>query len=263
MTDFYTASEAMKKLGLSKTEFHKRVGEGRIPKITPPGKKQGVYPKRDIDALARVINEVFEQHDKIVFSKSTIADQEQEMQIGIRNFGAEFITPLPERVAFQQKSEFTFWSLKVEGDVVGYVSMFHFPPAFLDDLLTGRKIERDITIREVLPFKRLEPFDIYIDVLAVDPLIPPKQRNWYAGVIVTRFADTLLNLIGNGYFIRKMYTVTATPEGDNIVNKLGFHLMDRKSLVPGRIAYEFTLDDQGIERLKRRSRREVYRHGNG
>jgi predicted DNA-binding transcriptional regulator AlpA len=255
--DYYTAGEAMKRLGLSKTMFHRKVNAGQIPKITPPGYKQGVYPKRDIDALALAMNMVFELQEKIYFSKSTPGDQVEEMDVGIRCFGSEYISPLPERIAFQQKSEFTFWSLKVDGRVVGYVSMFRFPAEFLDDILTGRRIERDITVREVLPFTRLEPFDVYIDVMAVDPRLPHHLRHLYAGVIVSRFANVILDLRANGYLIDTLYTVTTTPEGDNLVRKLGFQLMPGKSLASSRIAYMFKLDEKGLEQMKEISRRGV------
>jgi hypothetical protein len=255
--DYYTAGEAMKKLSLSKTMFHRKVNAGQIPKITLPGYKQGVYPKRDIDALALAMNMVFELRERIVFSRSTPGDQVEEMDVGIRCFGSEYITPLPERIAFQQKSEFTFWSLKVEGRVVGYVSMFRFPAEFLDDILTGRHIERDITVKEVLPFTRLEPFDVYIDVLAVDPRLPHHLRHLYAGVIVSRFANVILDLRANGYLIDTLYTVTATPEGDNLVRKLGFQLMPGKSLALSRIAYMFKLDEKGMEQMREISRRGV------
>lgn len=252
---YYTAGQAMAKLGLSKAMFHRKVNQGLIPKVTPAGKKQSVYPKRDIDALARAMNLIFEQQERVVFSKSTPADQEEEMQLGIRCFGREFITPLPERIAFQQKSEFTFWSLKVDGHVVGYVSMFQFPSAFLDDLLSGQRIEREITVKEVLPFLRLEPFDIYIDVLAVDPTLPSHLRRLYGGIIASRLSAMLLDLRANGYLIQTVYTVSATKEGDNFVRKAGFHLMKGKSIAPGRLAYEFPLDEQGIQRLQELSGR--------
>lgn len=252
--DYYTAGQAMAKLGLTKTVFYQKVKMKQIPKVTPPGMKQGVYPKRDIDALALAMNLVFEIPEKIVFSKSTPGDQVEEMDIGIRCFGSEYITPLPERIGFQQKSEFTFWSLKVEGRVVGYVSIFRFPPEFLDDILTGRHIERDITLKEVLPFPRLEEFDVYIDVMAVDPRLDLHLQHLYAGIIVSRFANALLDLKSHGYLIRNLYTVTATAEGDNLVRRLGFHLLEGKSLVPHRVAYIYALDEAGVERLKELSK---------
>jgi hypothetical protein len=259
---YYSASEAQEKLGLSKGMFFRKVLEGLIPKLVLPGMKQGVYPKRDIDAIALSMDTVFERYNKIVFSRSTPADQVEEMNIGIRCFGFDFITPLAERIAFQQKSEFAFHSLKVDGQVVGYSSMFHFPKDFLDDLLTGRKIERDITIKEVLPFVRLEQFAIYIDVVAVDPNLPIHMQRLYAGIMVSRFIDFLLNLVANDYQLTHIYTVTTTKDGDNLARKLGFQLLDRKSIAPGRTAYQYVLDPEGLQHLRALSLRGLFQRSN-
>src|SRR5689334_8290742 len=51
--DFYTSSEARKKLGVSTSTFKNLVDAGEIRKITPPGKKQGVYVKEDVDKVAK------------------------------------------------------------------------------------------------------------------------------------------------------------------------------------------------------------------
>lgn len=252
--DYYTAGEAMKKLGLTKTVFYQKVNAGHIPKVVQPGMKQSVYPKRDIDALVLAMNMAFEVPSKFVFSRSSPGDQLEEMQIGIRCFGSEYIIPFRERIAFQEKSEYTFWSLKVGGSVVGYISTFRFPEPFLDDILTGKRIEREITVKEVLKFTRQELFDIYIDVMAVDPRLPAHLRELYAGLITGHFANTILNLISNGYQIRTIYTVTATPAGDKLVKRAGFQLMPGKSLAPNRIAYQLPLDEEGITKLKEHSK---------
>ncbi len=256
--DYYTAKEAQEKLGLSKAMFHRRVNEGLIRKKIVAGYKQAIYNKEDIDALAASMNWLFEYQEKFEFSKSTPGEQVEEMDIGIRCFGPEYITPLPERIAFQQKCSYTFWSLKVSGRVAGYISMFHFPPKFLDDILTGKRIEREITVKEVLPFSRTKPFDIYIDVLATDPALPIKLRKLYAGILISRFVDQVLNLLGTGFPIKNIYTVTATKEGDNLVKEAGFQLMEKKSTVPGRTAYIYSINEESIEHLKQFSRREVY-----
>ena len=246
---YYTASEAQAKLGLSRAMFFRKVNLGFIPKVVQPGMKQGLYPKRDIDALALSMNMVFEQYDRITFGRSTPADQVEEMNIGTRCFGRSFITPLPERIAFQQKSEYTFHSLKVSGRVVGYISLFRFSEAFLDALLTGTKIESDITLKEVLPFTRLEPFSVYIDVIAMDPDLSAHVHSLLAGILISRFIDFLLSLQANGYQITHLYTVTSTVEGDTLVKRLGFQRLEGKSIAPGRVAYKYTLDEAGIQSL--------------
>lgn len=252
---YYTANEAIAKLKIGRSAFYERVNAGQIRKVIPPGRKQGVYIASDVDTLAEVLGVAFTvKLERIVFTRSSAGEQKEEMELGIRCFGEEYITPLKERIEFQEKSEYTFWSLKVAGRVVGYMSIFRFPPEFLDDILTGRHIERDITVKEVLRFKRLEPFDVYIDVMATDPLLPPEERAFYAGVMISRFANAILDLLNNGYRIENLYTVTATPEGDKLVRKAGFTLLEGKSLAPGRVAYVFSLDEQGIEQLKEKAK---------
>ncbi|HXL36640.1 MAG TPA: hypothetical protein VN954_05500 [Ktedonobacteraceae bacterium] len=256
---YYTASEARGKLGLSKSMFFLKVKQGLIPKVVLPGMTQGVYPKRDIDALALSITTKVED---FVFSRSTPADQVEEMNIGIGCFGREFIIPLADRIAFQQKCEFTFHSLKVHGKVVGYISMFCFPEDFLEALLTGRRIESEITVRDVLPFGRLVPFNIYIDVIAVDCTLPLHLRRLYAGITVFHFIDLIHNLLANDYQITCIYTVTTMKEGQRLAEKIGFQRIEGKSIVPGRIAYEYLLDRGGLQRLQafqQRFRRHLHR----
>jgi predicted DNA-binding transcriptional regulator AlpA len=246
-SQYYTAGEARAKLGLSKSMFFRMVKDGLIPKVVLPGMTQGVYPKRDIDALALSTNSKIEG---FVFARSTPADQLEEMNIGIGCFGREFIIPLAERIAFQQKCDFTFHSLKVHAKVVGYISMFRFPRDFLDDLLSGHRIEGEISVREVQPFVRLMAFEIYVDVIAVDCTLPLHLRRFYGGIIIFHFMDVIHNLIANDYQITSIYTVTTTKEGQRLAEKIGFRQMKGKSIVLGRIAYEYRLDDEGIQRLQ-------------
>lgn len=246
--DFYTAAEAMEKLDLPSASFHRRVAKGEIPKVTAPGDTFSMYPKRDIDALAAAVEKIYTP-EKIDFSRSTPGDQVEELEIGVLCFGAQYITPLPQRIGFQQKNGNTFWSLKVNGKVAVYGSTFHFPPKFLDDILTGRRVESSITVKQVLQFPKGEPFDIYIDVLAADPRLELHTREYYSGIFVLRFANQILDLIANDHQIRTLYTVTASKRGDNIVNKLGFQIMKGKSEKAGRIAYRFDLDEPGLAKL--------------
>lgn len=246
---FYTASQAMKKLEMTSASFYRRVAAGEIPYVTQVGSDQKLYPKRDIDAIAIAREMAITEREKTEFSRSSPGDQLEELEIGVLCFGGEYITPLPERIAFQQASEFTFWSLKVNGRVAVYGSMFRFPPDFLDDILTGRQIERAITVKQVLKFSRTEPFDVYIDVLASDPRLPEPQRKLYAGLFIAHFANKILDLLANGYKIRTLYTVTATPDGDRIVKKAGFQLMEDKSQQKGRVSYQLKLDEKGMAKM--------------
>src|SRR5450755_1851342 len=50
---FYTASEAMKRLGYASSTFYEYVDAGKIKKVVPPGKKEGYYLKAEVDKMIR------------------------------------------------------------------------------------------------------------------------------------------------------------------------------------------------------------------
>ncbi len=254
---YYTASQAQAKLGLSKTEFHRKVNQKLIPKVTRPGMKHGVYPKRDIDALALSMNAVFEQHDKINFSKSSPADLVEEIEIGAKCFGRDFISPLTERLSLQQKNEFTFYSLKVDNHVVGYTAMHRFLPEILENILTGRMATGEVIAKDVLPFERTKPFNVFTGVIVVDPSLPNHLRHLYAGIMIRYRADMILRLITGGYEIENLYTITTTKEGDRLAQKLGYKKMEGKSLVKGKTAYQHAIDEKAIEHLEELSGRKT------
>src|SRR5262249_32285407 len=220
-----------------------------IPKLVRPGMTHGVYPKRDIDALALSMDAAFDHHDKFIFSKSTPADQREEMEIASRYFGRDSVIPLADRIAIQQKNEFTYYSLKVDDHVVGYTSMHRLSPKLLDDILAGKEAIEELKAKDVLPFERAVPFDVLHSIIAVDPSLPSHLRHFYAGVLIRHRADMLLRLLTTNYLIRNIYAVTTTKDGDRLVQKLGFQRMEGKSLVKGRTAYQYSIDEKAMARF--------------
>jgi hypothetical protein len=185
-------------------------------------------------------------NEDMFFGCSTASNLFEEMNIGIRCFGSQFITPLAVRTSFQEKNAYSFHSLKVHGHVVGYFSLFRFKPEFLECLLTGTALERDITVQDVLPFERQEVFDVYIDVIIVDPALPHHRRNLYAGILLAHFVQLILQLHCEGYHLRHLYAVTTTQEGARIVPRFGFQQLPQKSFVPGRIAWKNCFQEEGL-----------------
>lgn len=245
---YYTAKEAQARLGLSKSTFHKWVRQGFIPKAILPGMRQGVYPKRDIEALVLSMSV---QQSQLVFSPSSPADLVEELNIAkkYQQYGSSF--SLAERIALQQKCRFCYYSLKLRGVVMGYGSMFSLSGQVLEDLLTGRKIEADITPKMVLPFVRRKPFEIYLDALAIDPHLPQHQAHYYAGVLIYRFIDLLFRWLSNDYQITGLYVVAHSGQDEGVLERLGFQFMQDTSLVSTRKPYRYLIDAPGREQLQR------------
>ena len=50
---YYTAAQVKEKLGITQGMLYNYVRNGTLKPVTPPGKKQGVYLRTEIDKLAR------------------------------------------------------------------------------------------------------------------------------------------------------------------------------------------------------------------
>src|SRR5947207_15346327 len=79
----YTAKEAREILGgMSPTSFKRLVDGGKIRRVVPPNKKQGLYSKEDVDNMAAVIKEFVEIYssDDVRGYKFELAANDEEIK---------------------------------------------------------------------------------------------------------------------------------------------------------------------------------------
>ena len=115
--------------------------------------------------------------------------------------------------------------------------------------------DSSLRAKDVMPFEKAQPFDVYHSIIVVDPSLPNHLKHIYAGILIRHRADMILRLIATNYLIENIYTVTITREGDRLAQGLGFQRIEGKSLVRGRIAYKYTIDERAIEHLEKLSGR--------
>ena len=125
MKNFYTASEAQKRLSMDKNGFYYLVRKGTIKGITMPGKKQSVYPRIDIDRLAASIKTLVEQYDRetSMFRPATREDLPEEYAMDVSLYGKE-TAPIETRIAKLERNPDSDFVLRNAGEVVGHIS-FH------------------------------------------------------------------------------------------------------------------------------------------
>src|SRR6266700_6608651 len=99
--NYYTAREAIKKLGIPKSTFYDLVKANEIPRVTVPSRKQVFYPKQRIDELAeeraRILGEVAQKPERFVFVLPQRDDLEQLVDIERMYFHESIIVSLEEQ----------------------------------------------------------------------------------------------------------------------------------------------------------------------
>ena len=74
--EYYTAREAMTRLGISASTFHRLVSEGKIARLTPPGSRRSLFRKEDVENLA----EMLEHEQQAEFRMSMLKAYEQVLK---------------------------------------------------------------------------------------------------------------------------------------------------------------------------------------
>ena len=74
--DYYTAAQVKERLGITQGTLYNYVRNGTLKPVVPPGKRQGVYPRKEVDQLARAFS-VVRVHTNLLaqIRQGTIADQ--------------------------------------------------------------------------------------------------------------------------------------------------------------------------------------------
>lgn len=221
MKNFYTASEAQKRLGMDKNSFYYLIRKGTIKGVTPPGKKHSLYPKSEIDRFAASIKTLMEQYERetSTFEKATSEDLQTEVDIDTSLYGNKGTTPLEARLARLQANPEGNYVLRNGEEIVGHVSFYPVEPTTLREATTG--IRHGIPIDKILPFEPGKPMDILIFIMSVKPGFPPDVTSHYGQRLIAGTVHVLRQLAEKGVEIENIYATSRTAAGIKLCRKLG------------------------------------------
>src|SRR5215469_4861836 len=122
---FYSATEAMKRLGMARSSFYDLVEKGKIKRVIPPNRSDGYYPKADIDRMVKA-KELFileYTEEPSTFGKATEEDIRGLYEV-CKTLWGNLGTPSYEtRLEWYRKNPEMYYVVKQDGIVVGFLGM--------------------------------------------------------------------------------------------------------------------------------------------
>lgn len=240
MKNFYTASEAQKRLNMDKNGFYYLVRKGTIKGITMPGKKQSVYPRTDVDRLAASIKTLVEQYDRetSTFYPATKEDLPEEYAMDVSLYGKD-TAPIETRIAKLERNPESDFVLKNAGEVVGHISFHPVKEDILKKFLEGETTR--ILPEHIIPYTPDKPLEILVVVMSVKPGFPNDVARHY-GLRLIAGAVHFFKLLGErGIEINNVYATSRTPTGIRICRKLG---MEQQPVPTEQGRYSFSINAQ-------------------
>ena len=241
--DFYTPKEVREILGMTYSGIQNQVNVGNLHPVTPPGRKQKVYPKQEVDELKREMEawSISRQQTKIPpakFVKATIEDMPEAVALADAIWGGYNNIPLAKRIEWLKKNPDIDYLLKQDSQIVGYFSLIPLRPETIDDLLTQRRVAKDLTSEDILPYTPGVAVDLYAMAIGTRPGVSlPQKREWGSGLLFGA-RRVILELGERGIVIGNIRAHSSKPDGINLMRHIGF--TEVVSSIPG--MHDFMID---------------------
>jgi predicted DNA-binding transcriptional regulator AlpA len=228
MKNFYTAREAMEKLGLKKSTFYDLIKRGDIPEgIVLPLRRHALYPKTTIDDLAeeraRILGEYEQEPERLQFMIPTPEDFEQIVAIDSALFPEETwisAEALQKRLPYNPEVTHVLKDTKTN-TVLGYISISPLRQDILEKLIALQIDETELKPEHFIPYLTNTPLDCYVVSVGARVGVGIAQH-FYAGKLVYAVKNYLMALLEKGIIVRRIYAVATSREGERLTQSLSF-----------------------------------------
>jgi hypothetical protein len=246
---YYTAKEARELLGMTHSALLNQVVAGNLQRIIPPGRRQGVYLKEEVDQLKRemdswLINRRATKKEPARFVKATIDDMPDAVALADAVFGSHLTIPLKKRIEWLKKNPDIDYLLKQEGQIVGYFSLAPLRSDTIEDLLNQRRYASDLTARDILPYEPGVPVELYGLAIGVRPGVSLSQKREWGMALILGARQVLLDLGKRGVVIARIWAHSSKPDGIRLMRHAGF--TETVSTVPGMRDFLIEVEPSGL-----------------
>lgn len=222
---YYTAKEVKEKLHITQGELNTMIRNGTLKPITPPGKKQGVYKRIDVNQLARE-REIFAalpQKTSSIFSRATREDIKATVEITRVLFGLRDTVEatLARRLTWHDRNNELFYVLKSEEQVVGYVVILPLKADKVEKILSGEDYSQEVNAEEIQDFEPGKPLHIYLMGAGIIPGVSHYEKRSYGARLIAGLMKVLVEFGRKGIIIDTIASRSDTPDGIRLL-KQGF-----------------------------------------
>lgn len=242
---YYTAGQARSVLGINEHTFQNWVKAGRVKRTVLPGRRQGLYLKRDIDRIAYRLLEAtsfLETPRNLELRAGSLADVDAEIHLAHLIYGRRVLLPEAQRARRQlvEKNPESSWYL-YDREVLA--SSLNIVPVTSEGIERFKQGERGwlFVPQLVTLFEPSTPLDCIIIDYMTTPGVPPEKRKFYGEALLRELAySTFKNWGARGVELHKIYTCGSTPDGRALLRNSG-EFRELGEPVPGRAIFELNV----------------------
>ena len=225
---YYSASQAMRRLGIGSSTLYHFVEVGKIRRIVPPDMREGWYPQEDIDKMVRE-RELFlltYSKDTAKFTKATEEDIQGIYEVCISLWGNRTPDYEARLNSYKQNNEI-YYVVKKEGIIVGFLGLIPFRKDILEEIMQAGQNNFYIRYQEILkmpdsilPFTPGEPiYSLSLD-LQVRKGTPKEEQ--YGMRLIQGCIEILGEFAKRNIHVEKLHASSGAPHAIQLCRDAGF-----------------------------------------
>lgn len=223
--EYYTAAETKAKLGITDGQLYNYVRYGHLERITPPGRKQGVYRREDVDKLALEIRAFLSGSTnvkRITFTKVTKEDIPENVKLAQAIFGPKTGITIATRTAWIEKNPDVSYQLCLDSTIIGCATLLPTTRERIESILKGQANSEETTSNDVETYSKGGKYNIYIMGVGIEPSFSKTEKRIYGGKLVRGISEALIDLGKRGIEIEAITARSHTVDGIRLLRHLGF-----------------------------------------
>lgn len=210
---YYTGREVQRLLSITEPALRTLVTNKKLRKVTPPGRKTGVYLKSEVDTYAEKWLAFLSTQEppKSTFEIATLEDMNDVYDIAKRAISPTTMDAELRR-SWLEKNPESCYVVKHDNKVVAF---FHLLPvkhhtlmAFMDGKIRGWNITAD----DVELFERGKKLEC-LAIIASEPDVSEDTRMHYVALLIRGLVKEVHKLGRNGVELTTIYATSETPTG--------------------------------------------------
>jgi excisionase family DNA binding protein len=220
MPYYYTAKEVANLLKISVQTVYRKAKSGELPS---EGKRPNIrFPKEAVDIITEIGDEG--KPKTLQFLLSTNADLWKGLQITQQLYGDEDSVPYKRLLEWQKVNDEIFMSLKEGDTLVGAITFMPIDEQTAIALVNNQIKEKDVTASSIKKWSERK-LSVYIPTIEVIPSGSERKDKERASFLLRRTIKWAIMLTIQ-HDIKNWYASGATPEGQAVLEALGFKEMN-------------------------------------
>jgi hypothetical protein len=222
--EYYTAGEVKKKLGITDGQLYNYVRYGHLQRIMPPGKKQGVYKRDEVDKFALELSAFLsgsEKAKRLTFTNVTETDVPEFVRLTEEIFSGVHLD-VAERVKWVKKNPEVLYQLCLDTQIIGCAVILPLKSEKIEQILRDEASADEIKAEEIEVYGTGKPFYLYITGVGVSPALNKQDKRWYGAKLARNIGETIINLGKRGIEIKTITARSETVDGIRLLRHVGF-----------------------------------------